>query len=95
MSDGKTEWLDLKTAKDASPIKAAKYAVANKISDEPVFRWWVPYILRKHERIIKAGERRSIKKGKTEKFGLEIPRSNDVQRALQIDEETSTTHSRY
>ena len=81
LSDGKTEWLNLKTAKDTSPIKAAKYAVANKISNEPAFRWWVPYVLRKYERIIKAVKRRSIKKRKTEKFGLEIPRPNDVQRA--------------
>ena len=68
LSNGKTEWLDLKTAKEASPIKAAKYAVANKISDEPAFRWWVPYVLRKQEIIIKAVKRRSIKKRKTLQF---------------------------
>jgi len=92
LSNGKTEWLDLKTAKEASPIKAAKYGVANKISDEPTFRWWVPYVLRKHERIIKTVKRRSIKKRKTEKFGLEVPKPNDVERALQIDNETGTNH---
>ena len=92
MSDGKTEWLDLKTAKEASPIKAAKYAVANKNSDEPAFRRWVPYTLRKHESIINAVKRRSTKRRKMEKFGLEVPRPIDVRRALRIDEESGSTH---
>jgi len=92
LSNGRTEWIDLKTAKNASPIKAARYATANKISDEPAFRWWVPYVLKKQERIIKAIKRRSIKRRKTEKFGLEVPKPNDVERALQIDDETGTTH---
>jgi len=84
--------MDLKIAKNASPIKAARYAIANKISDEPAFRWWVPYVLKKQERIIKAIKRRSIKRRKTKKFGLEVPKPNDVERALQIDNETGTTH---
>ena len=92
LSNGRTEWIDLKTAKNASPIKAARYAAANKISDEPAFRWWVPYVLKKQERIIKAIKRRSIKRRKTEKFGLEVPKPNDIERALQIDNETGTTH---
>ena len=36
--------MELKVAKEASPLKAARYAVANKISGEPAFRWWVPYV---------------------------------------------------
>jgi len=52
LSDGRTEWMDLKTAKNAFPIKAARYSIANKISDEPAFRWWAPYVLKKQERII-------------------------------------------
>ena len=47
LSNGSTEWMELKIAKDASPIKAARYAVANKIANEPAFRWWVPYFLNK------------------------------------------------
>jgi len=39
LSNGSTEWMQLKIAKDASPIKVARYAVANKIADEPAFRW--------------------------------------------------------
>jgi len=92
LSDGKTEWLDLKTAKEVSPIKAAMYAVANKVSDEPAFRWWVPYTLTKRESIINAVKRRSAKRRKTEKFSLEVPRLDDVRRGLCIDEETDTRH---
>jgi len=79
LSNGKTEWMRLNIAKDASPIKAARYAVANKIADEPAFRWWVPYVLEKEERVIKAVKCR-------------VPKPNDVERALQIDDETGTTH---
>jgi len=84
----------LNIAYDASPIKAARYAVANKIADEPAFRWWVPYILEQEKRIIKAVKRRATKKRTTEKFGVELPKPNDVRRALKIDEETSTSHWR-
>jgi len=94
LSNGNTEWMELKVAKEASPLKAARYAVANKISGEPAFRWWVPYVLEKEERIIKVVKRRSTKRRKTEKFGLEVPKPNDVRRALKIDEETSTSHWR-
>jgi len=94
LSNGNTEWMELKVAKEASPIKTARYAVANKISNEPAFRWWVPYILNKEERIISAVKRRSTKTRKSEKFGLELPKPNDVRRALHIDDESSTSHWR-
>ena len=68
--------------------------MANKIADEPAFRWWVPYVLEKEERIIKAVKRRATRRRKTEKFGVEVPKPNDVRRALKIDEETSTSHWR-
>lgn len=35
LSNGSTEWMNLNVAKEASPIKVARYAVANKISNEP------------------------------------------------------------
>ena len=92
LSSGTTEWMELKIAKDASPIKAARYAKANKIADDPAFRWWVPYFLNKQDRIISTVKRRASKHRKDEKFGLELPKPNDVRRALQIDDETGTTH---
>ena len=60
--------------------------------DEPAFRWWAPFALEKSNRTLKAVKRRSAKRRKTEKFGLEVPRPNDVRRALCIDEETGTRH---
>jgi len=73
LSNGSTEWMELKIAKDASPIKAARYAVANKIADESALRWWVPYFVHKQDRIIGAVKRRASKQRKDEKFGLELP----------------------
>ena len=78
MSNGSTEWMNLNVAKEASPIKAVRYAVANKISNEPAFRWWVPYFINKEDRIISAVKRRAVKVRKNEKFELEIQKPNDI-----------------
>lgn len=64
MKGGEQEWLTLLVAKKAFPIEVAKYAVANKLVEEPAFRWWVPYLLRKRNRILKALKRRSVKRRK-------------------------------
>ncbi|CAJ1962185.1 unnamed protein product [Cylindrotheca closterium] len=69
-----TEWIDLKTAKEAYPIQVAEDAVANKLVSEPAFSWWVPYTLKKRDpytlkkldRILKAVKRRALTR-KTEK----------------------------
>ena len=50
--DGTSTWVDLKYVKEANPIELAVYAVANKIEKQPDFALWVPYVLKKHERII-------------------------------------------
>jgi hypothetical protein len=44
--DSTTDWLPLKDLKESYPVQVTEYAVTNK----PF--WWVPYILRKGERII-------------------------------------------
>ncbi|CAJ1928380.1 unnamed protein product [Cylindrotheca closterium] len=86
-----TEWIDLKTAKEAYPIQVAEYAVANKLVSEPAFSWWVPYTLKKRDRILKAVKRRALTR-KTEKFGLELPGTGpkDVRRAYEIDANTGS-----
>lgn len=86
--DGTTSWVDLKDVKETNPVLLAEYAVANKLVSEPAFQWWVPYTLKKRDRIIKAIKKRYFRK--MEKFGLELPKS--VQRALEIDKETNTTY---
>ena len=50
--DGSSNWIPLKDLKISNPVELADYAVANKIDDQPAFLWWVPYTLRKRERII-------------------------------------------
>ena len=39
-------------------------------------------------------QRRAIKRRENKKFGLEVPKPNDIRRALKIDDETSTSHWR-
>ena len=87
ISDGSTEWIHLSLAKEAYLVQVAKYAVTNKIVHNPACSWWVPYTLKKRERILKAVKRRAIAR-KTEKFGIEVPRPNDVKQGLEIDNET-------
>ena len=70
--DGQTSWIDLKDLKDSNPIEVAEYAVANRIVEEPAFKWWVSRTVRKRNRVI------SKLKGKywrtTHKFGIKLPK---------------------
>ena len=68
------------------PVDLAEYAVVSKIGHKPAFEWWVPFMLRKRDRVIS----KLLKKYwlTTNKFGLEIPHS--VKRAYDIDDETGT-----
>ena len=50
--DGQSDWIDLKHLKDSNSIQVAEYAVANRIQEEPAFKWWVPETLRTRNRII-------------------------------------------
>jgi hypothetical protein len=73
--------------KDSYPVETAEYAVANLLTKEPAFRWWVPHVFRKHERIIqKLGKKKYW--CRTHKYGIEMPKS--VAEALEIDQRTGT-----
>ena len=37
--DGSSDWMDFKALKESNPIEVAEYAVANKIVEEPAFKW--------------------------------------------------------
>jgi hypothetical protein len=50
--DNSTSWVPLVDLKDSNPVELAEYAVANRIDQEPAFRWWVADVLRKRNRII-------------------------------------------
>lgn len=86
VKEGFDVWVRLKDLKDSDPVQLAEYAVANNIDREPAFIWWVPYTLKKRNRII---AKMSRKYWRTEtKYGLEIPKT--LKRALEIDQETGT-----
>ena len=85
--DGTEEWIKLKDFKESNPLEVADYAVANQIADEPAFAWWVPRIIKKKTRVLKAMKKRYFRTHS--KFGIEIPKT--IARALEIDKETGTT----
>ena len=84
--DGSSDWIDLKHVKDSNPIQLAEYAVANRIQEEPAFKWWVSETLRTRNRIIAKVKSRYWKTNN--KYGVRLPHS--VQEALTIDKETGT-----
>jgi hypothetical protein len=69
--DNSTSWVPLKDLKDSHPIQVAEYAVAHKLVHEPAFSWWVPWTLKKRNRIISATKSRYLRKD--QKFGIELP----------------------
>ena len=84
--DGSVSWEKLKNLKESNPVEVAEYAVANRIVEEPAFKWWVPHTLRKRNRIISKVKSRYWRT--THKFGIKLPHS--VKEALEIDQATGT-----
>ena len=83
---GESTWVSLKDFKESHPVQVAEYAVANKLTEEPAFAWWVNPILRKRDRIIKKVKSRYWKH--MHKYGIELP--HNVASALKIDKKTGT-----
>ena len=90
LKDQSTQWVKLKDLKESNPVELAEYAVANQLVEEPAFKWWVPFTIRKRNRILKAMKTRYHRT--QQKFGIELPKT--VKRALEIDKETGTTYWR-
>lgn len=85
--DGSTTWVALKDLKEAYPVQLAEYAVSARISEEPAFAWWVPFTLRKRNRIIpKVKSKYWVR---THNFGIKIPKN--VQEARAFDVENGNT----
>ena len=82
-----TSWQRLADLKESNPVEVAEYAVAQGIDHEPAFAWWVPYTLRRRDRIIAAVNKRFQKK--THKFGILVP--NSVEEALAVDKANGNT----
>jgi hypothetical protein len=85
--DGSTNWVTMKDIKDSNPVQLAEFAVAQKIHTEPAFAWWVPFVLKKRERIL--SKVKSKYWMRTHKYGIEMPKS--VQHAIQLDEKNGNT----
>ena len=79
--DGSTTWNKLKDVKDSYPVELAEFSILHKTSEEPAFKWWVPYTLKKKQRII--SKIKSKYWERTHKYGVRIPKS--VKEAIEID----------
>ena len=71
--DGTTSWERLADVKESNPVQVAEYAVSRGLVDEPAFAWWVPFTLKKRDRIIAAVNKRYHKR--THKFGIRVPKT--------------------
>ncbi len=72
--DGLSTWEKLSNMKESHPIESAKYAVSLGIEFEPAFNYWVPFMLKKCERIISLVKKRNERYLKrNEKFGIRMP----------------------
>ena len=86
--DGSSHWVALKDLKNSFPIELAEYAVLNRIQDEPAFAWWIPYTLKKRERILKKVKSKYWQR--THKYGIRIPKT--VEEAFEIDKESNSKY---
>ena len=68
--------------KESNPVEVAEFAMSRNIDRKPVFCWWVPYTLRRRDRII-ASVRARVRK-MSHKYGIEIP--NTVKEAYHIND---------
>jgi ribosomal protein L31E len=84
--DGSVSWEKLSDLKASNPVQVTEYAVANRLVEEPAFKWWVPHVIKRRNRIISKVKSRHWKT--THKFGIRLPKS--VEEALKIDRTTNT-----
>ena len=85
--DGSTTWETLKDIKESYPVQLAEYAQLRRISTQPAFAWWVPYVFKKRKRII--AKVKSKYWQKTHKYGIEIPKR--VEDAKRLDTANGNT----
>ena len=82
--DGSTSWIPLKELKASNPLEIAEYAIANNLSNEPAFAWWISHTLRTRSRMV---SRIKINKKirKRTKFGIVVPMSLEEAKQLDIE----------
>lgn len=79
--DQTMSWVKLKDLKDRNPVEVSEYAQGNDLVNDPAFRWWVPYVLRKRERILDKVKTKYWER--SHKFGIRLPKS--VKESLRFD----------
>ena len=84
---GTEQWIPLKDIKESNPVEVAEFAKSRGIADEPAFNWWVPFTLKKRDRIIASVNSR-VKRA-THKYGVEIP--NTLEQSVKLDEKNGNT----
>ena len=87
LTNGASRWIPLKDLKESNPVDVAEFAVSRGIDDEPAFKWWVPYTLRKRDTIISTVKARL--KVSTHKYGVEVPTS--IEHGKRLDKENGNT----
>ena len=88
-TDNSSNWISLSVAKQSYPIQIAEFAIANKLDNEPAFKWWVKHTMKKRDRIIsKINTSHYHRKGKM-KFGITVP--GTVEEALSLDQKNGNT----
>jgi hypothetical protein len=75
------QWINLKLLKESNLVQVVEYVTSRNIAEEPAFAWWVPYVLRKRDAIVKAVNSRVC--CTSHKYGIELPTS--VKHAIDID----------
>jgi hypothetical protein len=86
--DDSTSWERLANLKESNTVEVADYVLVHGLDAEPAFAWWVPFTLKRRNRIIAAVNKQYDKR--THKFGIKIPKTyEDV--CVRIDKENGNT----
>ena len=78
----------MRDLKESNPIEVAEYATKYQLVKEPVFAWWVPWIMKKRDQIISAVMSQRVRQS-NRKYGIEIPSS--VTEAHRLDKKKGNT----
>jgi hypothetical protein len=79
--DGGTAWIELKTMKESNAVGVAEYALANQISHEAAFDWWVNDVICRKKPLIKVSQTRFLRP--QYKYGICVPRN--IEEAIKFD----------
>jgi hypothetical protein len=58
--DGGLAWIELKIMKELNAVEVDEYALANQISYEPAFDWWVHDVIRRNKCLVKLSQTRFL-----------------------------------